>query len=294
MTFPWVKRADLVAVPHDSGGWVVKDPLTLQYALLDDYEYSILNLLDGSQTFPQLLQRARRAAPSLKLTAEDLVAFVQSLAGNQLIRQLSAGDSLRLNPESRRTLLSTLVAPLLSLLRIQVRLLNPTKLIDRVMPLASVLFQRTTVWLFCLLAAVAAGIVTVDFAAISREIPTMQEFVGPRNMLLMLAVFVLVKVLHEAGHAVTARWFGAECNECGFMLMVFTPVLYTNVSDTWLLTRRQRMLVTAAGILVELAIASVCTILWWNASPGLTRSVLLNTMILCSVNTVLFLSLIHI
>ena len=70
--------------------------------------------------------------------------------------------------------------------------------------------------------------------------------------------------------------------------MVFTPVMYTNVSDAWTLPRRERLLVTAAGILVELGIAAAATILWWYAAPGLTKSLLLNTMVMCSVNTIVF------
>ncbi|MEZ6125764.1 MAG: hypothetical protein R3C49_21680 [Planctomycetaceae bacterium] len=47
------------------------------------------------------------------------------------------------------------------------------------------------------------------------------------------------------------------------------------------------MLITAAGILTELTIAAVCTCSWL-AAPGTVRSVLLNTMVLCSVNTLIF------
>ena len=104
----------------------------------------------------------------------------------------------------------------------------------------------------------------------------------------MLIVFVSVKAAHEAGHALTARYFNAECSECGVMLLMFTPVLYTNVSDSWTLPRRQRMCVTAAGIAVEIVIAAVCTIAWWFALPGTIKAILLNTMVICSVNTLLF------
>ena len=155
MKFPWVKRTDLVAVPHDSGGWVVKDPLTLQYALLEDHEYSILNLLDGRLTFAEILNRSRQAAPSLRLTAEDLAGFIQNLAGSQLIRQSGGGDSARLNPRTRRSVLALIVAPLLQLLRIQVRLLNPTNLIDAIMPFASIFFGRVAAFMFCAFATIA-------------------------------------------------------------------------------------------------------------------------------------------
>lgn len=288
MRFPWVKRSDLIAVPHDGGGWVVKDPLTLQYALLEDHEYSILNLMDGRTGFRDLLANARKAAPWLNLTAEDLAEFIRSLAGSQLVRQQAAGDSVRLSPAKKASSFASVLQFVLQLIRIQIRLLNPTRFIDRAMPLVSTLFSRSALVLFSALIVSALVVVTTSFGKLIQSLPALQEFLGPQNMALMLGVFVAVKILHEAGHAFTARRFGAECSECGIMFMVFTPVLYTNVSDSWLLPRQQRLLVTGAGIIVELTIAAVCTILWWFAAPGLTKSILLNTMILCSVNTLLF------
>lgn len=288
MTFPWIKRTDLIAIRHDGGGWIVKDPLTLQYALLEDHEYSILNLLDGRYGFAELLRRARSVAPWLELTAEDLAEFIRNLAGNQLIRQRTGGDSVRLNPDAGRSSVSRVLRFLFQLLRIQFRLLNPSRLIDAAAPVAAVFYRKTALSLFGILAIVAVAIVTTSLGEVVQSLPTLQEFLGPQNVVMMLGVFITVKILHEAGHAFTAKHFGAECNECGIMLMVFTPVLYTNVSDSWMLPRQQRMLVTAAGILVELGIAAVCTILWWHASPGLAKSILLNTMVLCSLNTLLF------
>jgi putative peptide zinc metalloprotease protein len=72
------------------------------------------------------------------------------------------------------------------------------------------------------------------------------------------------------------------------MLMMFTPLLYTNVTDAWILDRRSRLMITAAGMLVELALASIATILWFAASPGIFKAMLANVMVLCTVGTIVF------
>jgi len=277
-----------VAVPHDSGGWIVKDPLTLHYTHLDEIEYSVLNLMDGQINFAEVLDRARQLCPERSLVPDDLGQFVRVLAGHQLIRQLGGGDSVRLDPQMSATSPLRLISPLFRILRLQRRLLNPSRLLDAALPLVSVLYKPVVVRTMIAIGLLAITVVGLRFGELLKAVPSMADFLGPQNMILMLFVFVTVKVLHEAGHAFTARYFGAECNECGVMLMVFTPVLYTNVSDAWLLPRRQRMLVTAAGILVELSIAAVFVLLWACAAPGTTRSLLLNTVVLCSVNTILF------
>lgn len=288
MLFPWIKRPGLIAVPHDSGGWVVKDPLTLQYAYLNDVEYTILNFLDGRVTLNRLLQRVREVDPREELSADDLGPFVRLLAGHQLIRQIGPGDSLRLSSSQVRPIWQRIVQPLFQILRVQVPLVNPSRFISLTLPVVSKLAHPLVLRILFLVVVAGISLVVLRFREMNAALPTLQEFLGPQNVVLMLLIFVSVKVLHEAGHAFAAKHFGAECNECGVMLMVLTPVLYTNVTDSWMLPRRQRMLVTVAGIAVELVIASVCTLLWWQASPGLVKSLLLNTMLLCSVNTILF------
>ena len=72
------------------------------------------------------------------------------------------------------------------------------------------------------------------------------------------------------------------------MLLVFAPCLYCDVSDAWRLPSKwQRIAVSAAGMMVELVLAAVATIVWWYAQPGVVQLVALNVMIICTVNTLL-------
>lgn len=266
----------------------MKDPLTLNYALLDDAEYTILNLLDGRTQFSHLLTVLQQRFPDRGVGPDDLADFIRALAGHQLIRQTGVGDSQRLDPSVKSNSPIRILQPLFQILRLQLPLFNPAGLISSALPYVAGVFRPAFIKVLGVIALIAVTMVVLRFSDLQRALPGLQEFLGPQNIATMILIFVAVKVLHEAGHAFTARYFGAECNECGIMLLVMTPVLYTNVSDAWMLPRRQRMLVTASGILVELSIAAICTILWWNCAAGVTRSLLLNTMLLCSLNTVFF------
>ena len=75
----------------------------------------------------------------------------------------------------------------------------------------------------------------------------------------------------------------------GLLLLVFTPCLYCNVSDSWMIENKwQRAAVGAAGVFVELVLAAVCTFLWWFSEPGLFNTLCFNVMLVCSVSTLLF------
>ena len=102
-------------------------------------------------------------------------------------------------------------------------------------------------------------------------------------------VLAVTKVLHEFGHGLSCKHFGGECHEMGVMILVLTPCLYCNVSDSWMLPSKwRRAAIGAAGMYVELVIASICTYVWWFSEPGLLNNLCLNAMFVCSVSTVIF------
>ena len=79
----------------------------------------------------------------------------------------------------------------------------------------------------------------------------------------------MTKILHEFGHGLSCKHFGGECHEIGVMFLVLTPCLYCNVSDSWMLPNRwHRAAIGAAGMYVELVLASICTFIWWFTEPG--------------------------
>ena len=104
----------------------------------------------------------------------------------------------------------------------------------------------------------------------------------------LAVALALAKCLHELGHAIACKHFGGECHEIGLMLLVGMPCLYCDVSDAWLLTDKwHRIAISAAGILVEIFLASVCLFLWWLSEPGPLNTLLLNIVVICSLSTLL-------
>jgi putative peptide zinc metalloprotease protein len=102
----------------------------------------------------------------------------------------------------------------------------------------------------------------------------------------MMVALAIVKVFHELGHALTCKHFGGEVHELGLMLLAFTPCLYCDVSDAYQLPdRRKRILISAAGILVEFVLAALAVIVWWFSQPGIVNLVALNIVLISTVST---------
>ncbi len=130
----------------------------------------------------------------------------------------------------------------------------------------------------------------VEFEVFRSKLPEFHQFFSIHNAFLLALVLGITKVCHEFGHGLTCKHFGGECHEMGIMVLVLTPCLYCNVSDSWMLPSKwQRAAIGAAGIYVELFLAAICTFLWWFSQPETVfHNLCLNVMFICSVSTIVF------
>jgi len=75
----------------------------------------------------------------------------------------------------------------------------------------------------------------------------------------------------------------------GLMLLVLMPVPYVDASSSSLFRSKfERAVVGAAGMMVELVLASIAFYIWLLAEPGTVRAVAFNVMLIAGVSTVLF------
>ena len=106
--------------------------------------------------------------------------------------------------------------------------------------------------------------VTLHFETFYAKLPAYQEFFAFNTVLYMWIALGVVKVIHEFGHGLSCKAFGGECHEMGVLLMCLSPALYCNVTDAWTLADKwKRIIISFAGIYVELVIAAIATFVWW-------------------------------
>jgi putative peptide zinc metalloprotease protein len=129
----------------------------------------------------------------------------------------------------------------------------------------------------------------VQFDVFQSRLPSFNSFFSAQNWLALAITLTATKILHEFGHGMSCKHFGGECHEMGVMFLVLTPCLYCNVSDSWMLPNRwHRAAIGAAGMYVEVVLASICTFIWWFSEPGPLNYFCLNVMFVSSVSTIMF------
>jgi putative peptide zinc metalloprotease protein len=285
-------RPDLSAKRHRYHGqtfWVVKEPVGLQYFRFHEEEYAILCMLDGMSSLEEIKDEFESQFAPQKITYHDLLQFVGMLHRSGLVISEATGQGHQLRKRRDQKKWRELMGKLSNVFALRFRGVDPERLFNRVYPYAGWFFRWPTVVCVLLFGLAALTLVGVQFDEFSRRLPAFHEFFGPKNWFYLAITMAVVKVLHEFGHGLSCKHFGGECHELGGMLLVFTPALYCNVSDSWMLPNKwHRAAIGAAGMYVELFLASIATFLWWFSTPGLFNHICLSVMFICSVSTVVF------
>src|SRR5690606_25016290 len=166
---------------------------------------------------------------------------------------------------------------------------DPEPILNFIYPYTRWFFSKPAFIVSCLLVLSALTLVLVQFDTFQSRLPSFQSFFAAKNWLWLGLTLAVTKVLHDFGHGLSCKHFGGECHEIGVMFLVLTPCLYCNVSDSWMLPNRwHRAFIGAAGMYVEVVLASICTFVWWFTEPGLLNYICLNVMFVSSVSTILF------
>jgi putative peptide zinc metalloprotease protein len=275
---PIRKRPDLRARKHRYQGrlyWVVKDPVGLQYYRFEEEEFAILQMLDG-----ELRQTIR---------TEELQQFIGMLHRSGLVITNAPGQGQQLakrhDERKRKERLSTLT----NVLSMRFKGLDPERFFNFIYPYIRWFFTVPAMVCCILLGLAALTLVLVQFDTFQARLPTFQSFFQAQNWMPLAITLAATKILHELGHGLSCKHFGGECHEIGVMFLVMTPCLYCNVSDSWMLPNRwHRAAIGAAGMYVEVVLASICTFIWWFTEPGPLNWFCLNVMFISSVSTVMF------
>lgn len=269
--------------------WVVRDPLTLSYYRFEEEEYRVLSWLDGTISPTEIQQRFGKQFAPQQLPLAELQQLLSRLHKSQLLVSDMEGQAAELCERGARRQSRTRWSNWTNVLCIRFPGVNPDRLLGWLSQYMGWFFSLPTMLASFFLILAALTLITVQFDAFAQRLPAFEDFFAARNWLLLATVLAGTKVLHELGHGLACKRFGGQCHELGFMLLVLTPCLYCNVSDSWMLPSKwRRAAIGAAGMYVELTIAAICTFVWWFSEVGMLHYLCLNIMFVCSVSTIVF------
>ena len=264
-------REDLQLLPGASQfngekSWLIYDPPRHRYFQIDLATVALLkNWKLGS--VGQVLDAA---SVEVDVDSTDIERVLRFLFVNSLTLQPPEGDAGNYAAQAAANKTSKSKWLIHNYLFFRIPLFHPNAFLTKTKAATDIFFTRG--WWVFLAAALVLSLYLV-MRQWDEFVHTFLHFFNLKGLALYLVSLGLVKSLHELGHAYALTRFGGRVATMGVAFLVMFPVLYTDTTDSWKLrSRRQRLIVSGAGIGVELTIAVIATLAWAFLPEGPFRS----------------------
>lgn len=249
--------------------------------------YQFIGMLDGEREvhsiYDQVCEKLGEDAPG----QGEIINLMCQLYEADLLKIDDLSDSDELFERRSRRRSSELRQRFTNPVAIRVPLWDPEQFLNR--------HYNKVKWLFNAWAGTAWVVLLIySLLQMAQHWPQIEYHFGvnalsPYNLILLFLLYPVIKLLHELGHAFAAKLEGGEVHEMGITFLLLMPVPYVNVSAaTHFRSRFKRMLVSAAGIIVELFIAALGLLLFLAAQPGLVQDIGFNLFLIGGISSLFF------
>ncbi|MEM6690846.1 MAG: hypothetical protein AAF664_15540 [Planctomycetota bacterium] len=275
----WVSR-----VIRGKKRWIARDPLTLQFFYFSSKEYRLLVGVDGTRTAVEIVESASGNRSDPQWVASLLSRAIE----HQILLVAAPGRSAFLGERRNSKAARDRKFGLLNLFAIRIPILDPNRLLVKLRPVLKVVFSKFALVLFLGLVIATLSLLVGRWDEVVARMPESRAILNGEGILWLVGSLVFMKLFHEVSHALACTRFGSECHEIGIYFFVFAPCLYCDVTDAWKLESKfARIMISAAGILAEVLVASVACLIWMSSYEGFLNSICFNLMILGSLSTLL-------
>jgi len=254
--------------PH----WTLQDPIRGKYYRIGWLEFELLSRWSCNDV--DALVRFANDETTLNVNRGHVESLITMLTNNELIQFSSEQDLQQLESKSHSANRSLVKSAFSFSMFYRKPLINPDALLTRMdrklAPFYAHKYLLLTLW------ATTAAVVLYGIGAHWYEFRnTFSLFMTIEGFALFVAVLIVTNTLHEFGHGLIAKHYRCRVTEMGVALIFMLPVCYCDTSDTWRLTdRRQRLLVSAGGLFVELGVATIACLFWLLLPDGIPRTLM--------------------
>jgi putative peptide zinc metalloprotease protein len=207
---------------------------------INQLTYQLIKLIDGKSTIKQIQENFY-----LKYSINLPIDFIFELLYKRLAKfGVIIQNDFLVTPKERSRHLR------LSFIFVSASLLNV------ITPFFKFLFKRSIFYSFVILLFLFVGTtIVVNYQLIQYWF--LNKSFNIMDVSIYFFFFLFSSLFHEIGHASALKFFNKESNGIGFGFYLFTPALFTDVSEAWCLDRKDRVLVNLGGIYFELLLAGV-------------------------------------
>lgn len=267
--------------------FVLQDRTSGRFLRFTPAAYFVMSLMDGERTVQDIWDMACVRLGDDVLTQDELISLLAQLHQSDVLQSEDLPDLMEVSDRARRERSRKKILRFINPLAIRLPLLDPDRFLSTTLPLVRPLMSWVGALILLVVLISAVVLAAFNWSGLTNNIG--DRVLAAESIMLLLLTYPFVKALHELGHGYVLKRFGGEVHEMGIMFLVFMPVPYVDASDSSAMRDKwHRAFVGAAGIIVELFLASIAVIVWVNAEEGLVRAIAFNVMLIGGVSTLLF------
>lgn len=275
---------------HGERWYVLEDKLSGRFHRFSPRAYQVLSHMDGHRSLEALYQLARQLPPlqdEAPIDQTELVELMQYLHVADLLQSDLPPATAELFQRRQQQRQQRWAGLMLNPTIWRFPLGNPDRLLEWLMPLARMVSHPIMGLLWLMVVGVALVQTFLHWPTISGQ--AFDQLLSAQNLAILWLTYPALKVIHELGHGLFTKVWGGHIQECGVVVAMGIPLPYVDATAaTAFASKRQRLMVGAAGMAVELFIAAIALLLWLQVENGVLKAVLFNLMLLGSVSTLFF------
>ena len=233
--------------------------------------WELIQLFDGQRSYAEIAALISRQT-RIEYSEEEIQEFAAMLEESDfwyktqqeknslLLQQNRAARQKKLKAKSRYADVSLIIFPAF----------NPDKFLTWLYRYTSFIYTGWFTALTLVAFAFTTGLTISHWPEIGRD--TLQFYTFTQKTWADIAVLyglgIFVVAAHEFAHAHACKHYGGRVPAMGFSLIYLTPAFYTDTTEGMVKgSRYQRLVISLAGIWVELMICSIATPIWWGTAP---------------------------
>ncbi|MBF0109616.1 MAG: PqqD family peptide modification chaperone [Magnetococcales bacterium] len=266
---------------------ILQDRASGRFLRLNPAAYGVVSMFDGFHSLDEIWKHLCERNGDNAPTQDEIVQLLNQLHQANVLLTDRSPDLEDMSERRSRVHWQKLKQYIANPLSLKIPLFDPDRLLRRILALVPRWFMVMIPWLWLILVVSGAIQAAMHWDELTRDL-TARAFTA-ENILLLWFVFPILKAVHEMGHGLVVKHHGGACHEMGLMFLVLVPVPYVDASATIAFPDKfRRMQVGAAGMMAELAVASVAMALWVEISPGLGRAILHEIILVAGLTTLIF------
>ena len=275
---------------HDYRGliwYLLEDTTSSRNHRFNPAAYQFIGLIDGKNSVQDIFDQVSELLGEYAPGQEEVIQLLGQLHTADLLHSNAVIDADELFDRQVQQKKNQIKQRFSSPITQKVALWDPEEFLNRNFNKVAWLFSFWVAAVWFLVVAYSILEMALNWQQVSQHFSI--NALSPYNLLIVFLLYPLIKFLHELGHAFSAKLEGGEVHEMGVNFMMFMPIPYVNVStSTHFRSKYKRMLVSAAGILVETFLASLGLLLFLATEPGLLQDIGFNIFIIGGISSLFF------